>query len=766
MANPIFTPGFHFYQSANADARLVKDNFLVRINEFNIIIDDIKRQPQKGSVQHFLLIGRRGSGKSTLLKRLQIEVETDPDLVKRYITINLAEEQANIYKLYDLLEAIVEDMEFHKMEVQVPVEKGDTHQYARDLFSAIHNSLKKSGKKLVLLLDNIDRIFENLDEDASLLREYLLNYDDLKIIGSSTKMTEHFWKYNQPFYQFFRVLELKPLTSDEIKSLLLDWSERINIPELKEFVRTKTGQLETIRLLTDGLPRTLQFFVNILITRAQETGYEYLRLIMDSVTPLYQERLNTLPPAQRKIVLQMAFLWEGVGAKEIAEATHMDVKVISAQLKPLAEKGIVDKLETHNKNHLYRLSERFFNLWLIFTQGSPKEKRKAKCLTVFMENFYDEQEIEKIATEHLQLLQSGNAVANKAALITKALAQSRFINVAMRDDLISKTLALSEMAIDLRNQLPPTKMQILDDVFKAIGQADYDKAMRIAKELEQNDGASEILQAAVYGNSGNNKEALRCYQVAFDKGFTACAVQLAKLYEANGNIELAEKYYIIGIGTSFPYATYYLANFYEGQSEMKKAEIFYKQAIEKEEWQGALSLGRIYFIQSKDKEAERYLKIAIDHKQTSSAINLSILYYVQNKNKENASALVELERQWNPHSELNFEAEAIVIDLWQGRLSNLEARAIKYLNNGKWNQIPFLLRHLLVHNQLNLVNNLFNDKEFGHRLKEENLPLYYAYLKLSGEENNPDLKIPPEINEIVNQEIMIIMHFRKLYYPS
>jgi predicted AAA+ superfamily ATPase len=127
MANPIFTPGFHFYQSANADAQLVKDNFLVRINEFNIIIDDIKRQPKKGSVQHFLLIGRRGSGKSTLLKRLQIEVETDPDLVKRYITINLAEEQANIYKLYDLLEAIVEDMEFHKMEVQVPVEKGDTH---------------------------------------------------------------------------------------------------------------------------------------------------------------------------------------------------------------------------------------------------------------------------------------------------------------------------------------------------------------------------------------------------------------------------------------------------------------------------------------------------------------------------------------------------------------------------------------------------------------------------------------------------------------
>ena len=54
----------------------------------------------------------------------------------------------------------------------------------------------------------------------------------------------------------------------------------------------------------------MQFFVNILLTQNQETGYDYLRLVMDKVTPLYQERLNSLPPSQRKIVVQMAFVWE------------------------------------------------------------------------------------------------------------------------------------------------------------------------------------------------------------------------------------------------------------------------------------------------------------------------------------------------------------------------------------------------------------------------------------------------------------------------
>ncbi len=135
-------------------------------------------------------------------------------------------------------------------------------------------------------------------------------------------MTEYFWSYNQPFYEFFRVLQLQPLDSAEVKTLLLNWAEKLQIPKLKQFVEKRPGQLETIRILTDGLPRTLQFFVSILLTHDEETGYDYLQLLMDKVTPLYQERLNYLPPSQRRIVLQMAFSWDAVGAKELAQAAR------------------------------------------------------------------------------------------------------------------------------------------------------------------------------------------------------------------------------------------------------------------------------------------------------------------------------------------------------------------------------------------------------------------------------------------------------------
>src|SRR5207244_1102587 len=106
--------------------------------------------------------------------------------------------------------------------------------------------------------------------------------------------------------------------------------------------------------------------------------------------------------------------WESAGSGAIANAAKMNNNVVSAQLKNLSEKGIVEKIETNNKNYLYRLTERFFNLWLIFTQGSPREKRKAKYLTIFLENFYEQEQIKLLAKQHLENLGRGCFTPNRA----------------------------------------------------------------------------------------------------------------------------------------------------------------------------------------------------------------------------------------------------------------------------------------------------------------------------------------------------------------
>ncbi len=130
----------NFYQNANADAASIKAGFLVRYYEYGVIIDDLLQHSDKGAVQHYLLLGRRGSGKSTLLRRLQVEVDTNEQLVSSYIAINLAEEQANIYRLFDLLEEVLRELESRGIEIEWP-DEDDAHIYSQMLFSVIHQVL-------------------------------------------------------------------------------------------------------------------------------------------------------------------------------------------------------------------------------------------------------------------------------------------------------------------------------------------------------------------------------------------------------------------------------------------------------------------------------------------------------------------------------------------------------------------------------------------------------------------------------------------------
>jgi len=599
-------------------------------------------------VQHYLLLGRRGSGKSTLLKRIQIEIDTDEELSKNYIAINLAEEQANILRLSDLWEEILQELEHAEVEVTFPDWDDNAQNYSRKLVSAVHDAINKSGKKVVLLLDNIDRIFENLKDDAALLREYLLNFDDLKIIGGSTRMTEHFWKYDRPFYEFFRILNLPPLTSEEVKTLLLHWSEKLGQPELKTFVEKQTGQLETVRILTDGLPRTLQFFVNILLTNAQETGYEYLRLIMDQVTPLYQERLNNLPSAQRKIVLQMAFIWEAASTKEITEATHIDNNSVSAQLKQLSDKGIVEVIKTDTKNHLYRLSERFFNLWLIFTQGSPHEKRKAKYLTIFLENFYSAEELKQLAITHLNILKAGKIDPNKAALLTKAIAQSKHITFHERDELIRRTVQLKGIATDLKQQLPVLTIDIFKKIELAIDNNDWRKALRLANEIEQEYEAKLLL-------TGYN-------------------------FDIQSNFVEAEKYYLMAVNLGNTVAMLCLGLLYDGQQQFKQAEKYYLMAIENKHIGAMFKLGFLYHNHQQFEEAEKYYLMAIEGGDTDSLLTLSMIFYSLNKNKSEAKKLIT-EYIIKNNADQNGWILDIAVNLWNGEIKYAINRFKEFVKN-------------------------------------------------------------------------------------
>jgi adenylate kinase family enzyme len=384
------------YQAANSDDyESIKANFIVRKLEYDRMIDSLMRQSGDDSVQHELILGRRGSGKSTLLKRIETEIIHDENLRTKYIPINLAEEQAGIYRQMDLWEQVIAGLQLNLNE-NIPLQKysdfSNDQDYTRALYQTIHEICQKYKKKAVLLLDNFDRIISAFDDDGNLLREILINYNDLCLIAASTRMDEHFWRYDKPFYEFFRRHSLEKLNRQETLELLRHWSLVLNRPEIENFINEYSGKVETVRLLTDGLPRTMRFFLEIVLQNKNPVNVDYLKKIMDEATPLYQERLLHLPLLSRKIVLEMAFIWEACSTKQLVKKCKMKSKLIAANLKTLTAQKIIETIPTNKRNHLYRISERFFNMWLMITQGNPEQKRNARWLSLFLENWYEPSE--------------------------------------------------------------------------------------------------------------------------------------------------------------------------------------------------------------------------------------------------------------------------------------------------------------------------------------------------------------------------------------
>jgi TPR repeat protein/DNA-binding transcriptional ArsR family regulator len=625
------------FQTANSDFQAVKDNFIVRTQEFERIISGIKSKEYKDPQQHELILGRRGSGKSTLLKRIELELIENPALNKLYIPINLAEEQAGIFRLFDLWEQVIYELnQRHNFNVIIP-EFSDFNtedSYTRGLYEIMHQACISQGKKIVLLLDNFDRIVENFTDDGSLLREILINYNEVQIIAGSTRMDEHFWSYDKPFYDFFRVHRLEALSKEEINLLLNHWSDALNIPVLKDFVKNNPGKIENVRILTDGLPRTLQFFIQIVLQNSETDTYQYLKKTMDNVSPLFQERLNTLTAPFRKIIYEMAFIWEACSVKQLVEKTKMESKLISAHLKTLVDKGLVDKIETSKKQHLYRVSERFFNMWIVVTQGNPEQKRKAKFLSIFLENWYEKTDLRKLAFNHIEKLKSGKIDYEEAIILSKAFSQSRFLGTNERDEVIEYTKNLKSKNSVLL-ELPEKFSIVLEKLKKLVENKDYENAIKVAETIEnEEDGQKYFILAYLYRDQGNNEEAERYYLEAINKGHVNALNNLAVLYKNKGNNEEAEKYYLEAINKGHVSALYNLANLYKIQGKKEDVEKYYLEAINKGHVIALNNLANLYAYQGKKEEAEKYYLKAINKGYVDALCNLAIFYKNQDKNEK------------------------------------------------------------------------------------------------------------------------------------
>jgi tetratricopeptide (TPR) repeat protein len=515
------------------------------------------------------------------------------------------------------------------------------------------------------------------------------------------------------------------LSSSETFQLLAHWSKILNRPQIKDFINKFPGKVENVRLLTDGLPRTMQLFMEIVLQNEKSVDIDFLQKIMDEATPQYQERLINETPPMRKILLEMAFIWEACSTKQLAEKCKMTSKLVSANLKTLAARNLVDLITTDKRYHLYRISERFFNMWLIVTQGNPEQKRKARWVSIFLENWYDACELQELAKQHISRLKENKLSYKEAIILSKGLSLSKSISTFDRDKMIELTEAIADKKENYLMELPETFKKIKERINNYVDKGNLKKAHELANSIEnEEDGWKYNIKGNIYATETSYKEAEKYYLSAIEKDDNDALFNLALLYFNQGKNELAEKYYLL--------------------------------AIENGNNKALNNLALLYISQGKYEVAEKYYLLAIEKEINEALWNLSGMYYVQNRKKEEVKQYL--------HKYKGNNTFLIIIEIWLGIFNDVENRVTAAFKENTDNQSD-LIERLLIHHQKTLVNKLFEHAEFGNKLQEQYKPLYYVCRILNGkaDENNLMLRIPPELDSTVKAILNRIEELQKFY---
>lgn len=462
--------------------------FVVRTDIFNEIFEDIKSANHTVPQQHYIIIGQRGQGKTTLLRKVLLEVKNSPELSDRIVPVKFSEEQYQIRSLSRLWEEVADYLQSIYPDVFPDIlDKMEEHfedeDYELKSFALFENTVIQTEKKLLLLIDNIDELIGKLSiKEQRRLREILLSSSSIRIIGGSTDMLEQHHKYDKPFYQFFKIIKLRGFNESEAHTFLRAIAKEDQKEQIETLIRTNPARIETLRRLTGGVPRTLVMLFDILMDDGGN-AFDDLLKILDEVTPLYKHRMDDLPAQLQEIVHTIAMNWDGMFTREIAKKTKLESKAISAQLKQLEKYEIIES-ESIGKNKIYKIKERFFNIWYLMRYGRKKERQRVEWLVKFLVSWYSKEELEERAERLIKALETQEVSPNHAFHMTEALSHAG-ISVEKEHEL---KLSVGEYLVRIRS-----------DLSNELTQSDYslaEKAIYFVLEEKLEDGIKTIAQIA------------------------------------------------------------------------------------------------------------------------------------------------------------------------------------------------------------------------------------------------------------------------------
>jgi TPR repeat protein len=692
------------YNPNEIDEKEFLEKFVIRNDTFEEIFEDLQQSDYSVPNQHYIIIGQRGQGKTTLLRKIELEVKKDEKLSKFLLPVKFAEEQYQIRSLCrlweevaDYLETIYED-EFENI-LSCMEKHFEDDNYDLKCFTYLENILKQKNKKLLLLIDNIDELLGKLkDKEQKQLREILLSSSSFRIVGGSTTMIEQHHDYAKPFYEFFNIIKLQGLDKEDSIKFLKSISNEEQKQKIERVIKNNPQKIETLRQLTGGVPRIFVMLFDIFVDE-KGNAFEDLLKILDEVTPLYKHRMDDLSDIAQDIVHTLALNWDGMFTKDIAKKTRLESKAVSSHLKQLEKYQIVEA-ESIGKNKIYKIQERFFNIWYLMRFGRKKDRNRVEWLVRFLVSWYTPEELENRSRSFIESLKQDNVKESYAYHMCEALSYAGLdmkIEHNLKD---SAKKYLQKINSDLANDISKSDAEILKEALEFEKNNQIEKAIDLLLKSKKTNANILGIIGAFYFQLKEYKKAEQYYLKALEGGDKDVLGMVGLLYEM--------------------------------QKEYKKAEEYYLKAIENGDKEDLNLLSWFYFEQAKN--IDKSLEFAYDS-------------YNKEKGFHNTYILATI-LLWN--EEFSKSYEKFIECLSYKKAIEKEVYITNYFNL------------LISKGQLYKAKEFFEMEKYN--LKDRFKPIWYALMTLMQDEfPNEIKKMGNEIKQITNDVLEEIEKFKIKY---
>ncbi|MXW33207.1 MAG: tetratricopeptide repeat protein [Rhodothermaceae bacterium] len=389
----------------------VVEQFVVRNHELKTVLALLQDNIGSPSCQHALIIAPRGQGKTMLLTRTAAELRSNEEFSQYLLPVRFIEESQEIFTMADFwLETLYHlAIECKRVDYLLAEELHKRHatlskNWSNDTLEerakiAVLDAADRIGRKLVLMVENLQSLNEAVDKDFGWELRYVLQSEpQIILLGSAISRFSGIDDATQPFFELFRIIRLQPLNADECLCL---WNCLTGHDSSSRNIRP-------LEILTGGSPRLIVILASFARHMSIRRLLEELVLMIDEFTDYFRGNLESLANTERRVFIAVIDLWQPSTPSEISVRARMDIRKVSTMLGRLVERGAVIS-EGNGRKRKYSAAERLYSIYYKLRRNRD-DASIVQTMIHFMSAFYTDAEQKKMFSVLISEMSESKAI--------------------------------------------------------------------------------------------------------------------------------------------------------------------------------------------------------------------------------------------------------------------------------------------------------------------------------------------------------------------